>query len=118
MDNTLQVQACTLDRFCAEHAITHIDLLKTDTEGADLLVLQGAKSMLSQGAIEVVMAEVFFVPTYEGQATFDEIAGFLKTYGFAIFNLYIGRETPGGQACYGNAIFIGPRLQQALGKVP
>jgi FkbM family methyltransferase len=115
-ENTIRVQASTLDRFCAEHSITHIDLLKTDTEGADLLVLQGAQGLLGRGAIEVVMAEVFFVPTYQGQATFDEIAGFLKTYGFALFNLYIGRETPGGQACYGNAIFVGRRLQQALGK--
>jgi FkbM family methyltransferase len=116
MENTIRVQASTLDGFCTKHSIPHIHLLKTDTEGADLLVLQGAKSMLGQGAIDVVMAEVFFVPTYKGQATFDEIAGFLKTYGFAIFNLYIGRETSYGQACYGNAIFVGRRLQQALGK--
>jgi FkbM family methyltransferase len=113
-ENTIRVQASTLDRFCAERSITHIDLLKTDTEGADLLVLQGAKSMLGQGAIDVIMAEVLFVPTYKGQATFDEIARFLKAYDFRVFNVYIVGETSRGQARYGNAIFVGKRLQQQL----
>jgi FkbM family methyltransferase len=115
-ETTIRVKADTLNNFCAGHSITHIDLLKIDTEGADLLVLKGAQELLSGNAIEAVMAEVFFVPTYQGQATFDEIAGFLKVYGFSLFNMYIGRETPCGQACYGNAIFIGRRLQKALGK--
>src|SRR5262249_18687451 len=60
---TIKVKASTLDRFCAEHAIAHIDLLKIDTEGADLLVLKGAKEMLEKDAIDVVMTEVLFVPT-------------------------------------------------------
>jgi FkbM family methyltransferase len=113
-ETTIRVQACTLDRFCAEHSVAHIDLLKIDTEGADLRVLQGARNLLEKGAIDVVMTEVFFVATYKQQATFDEIAGFLKAYGFGIFNVYIGRETACGQACYGNAIFISQHLQQTL----
>jgi FkbM family methyltransferase len=111
---TIKVKATTLDRFCAEESITHIDLLKTDTEGADLLVLNGAKGILGQGGIEVAMAEVLFVPIYKGQATFDEIARFLRAYDFRVFNVYIGGETPRGQARYGNAIFVGKRLQQKL----
>jgi len=113
-EHMIDVKATTLDRFCAEHSISRIDLLKTDTEGADLLVLQGAKGMLDRDSIDVIMAEVLFVQIYKAQATFDEIAGFLKTFGFAIFNLYVARETPCGQACYGNAIFLGRRLQKRL----
>jgi FkbM family methyltransferase len=115
-EHTIKVAACTLDGFCAKHSISHIHLLKTDTEGADLLVLQGARNLLAQGCIDAVMIEVFFVPTYKGQATFDEIAGFLKSYGFGLFNVYIASETNYRQARYGNAIFVGQRLQQALGK--
>jgi FkbM family methyltransferase len=111
-----RVKATTLDRFCLDQSIGHINLLKTDTEGADLLVLRGAKRMLGCGCIDVVMSEVLFVPIYEGQATFDEIAGFLKGYGYMIFNVYVGRETPIGQACYANAIFTSSTLRQRLAK--
>jgi FkbM family methyltransferase len=115
-DTTIKVRACTLDRFCAEQSITHIDLLKVDTEGADLLVLQGAKGMLAQGCVDVIMTEVLFVPLYERQATVDEIAAFLASHGFRVFNLYVEHETRYGQAIYGNAIFLGRRLQQKLGR--
>ena len=103
---SIQVKAATLDQFCCDQAIRHIDLLKTDTEGADLLVLRGAKGLFERNCVDVVMSEVLFVPTFQGQASFDQIAGFLKDFGFLIFNIYIGREEPNGQACYGNAIFI------------
>jgi FkbM family methyltransferase len=103
---TIKIEATTLDRFCTDHGIGHIDLLKTDTEGADLIALRGAQGLFARGCIDVVMSEVLFVPTYQGQPTFDEIAGFLKGFGFRIFNIYIAQETRNGQACYGNAVFI------------
>ena len=110
--NSIQVKAETLDHFCARQSILHIELLKTDTEGADLLVLKGARGLLAAGGVDVVMSEVLFAPTYKGQATFDEIAGYLKNFGFLIYNIYIGRETGIGQACYANVIFIGQHFQQ------
>jgi FkbM family methyltransferase len=117
-ETTIRVEANTLDNFCASNSINHIDLLKVDTEGGDFLVLKGAQNMLIKGAIDVVMVEVIFVPTYEGQATFNEIVEFLKSHGFAFFNIYIGRETPFGHACYGNVIFVGERMQKALAGLP
>ena len=113
-EHAIQVQARTLDHFCTEHAILHIDLLKIDTEGADLLVLQGVKNLLKTKAIDAVMLEVFPFPTYQQKATFDEIAGFLRGYGYGLFNFYVGRETAHSQVCYGNAIFVRPHLQHPL----
>jgi FkbM family methyltransferase len=49
-----------LDGFCAEHRITHIDLLKTDCEGYDLQVLHGASRMLAAGQIDAVLCEINF----------------------------------------------------------
>lgn len=115
-ETIIKIRARTIDGFAADQSILHIDLLKVDTEGADLLVLRGAKGMLERGFVDVIMTEILFVPTYAGQASLDEIAGFLKGYGFRVFNLYIGHETQCGQAVYGNAIFIGSRLQKKLGK--
>lgn len=51
----------TLDRYCSQHAIDAIDVLKTDTEGYDLDVLRGADGMLSTQRVEFVYVEVSFL---------------------------------------------------------
>ena len=52
-----KVKVMTLDGFCQQARIPRIDFLKIDVEGAELRVLQGAKKLLAQGAIQVVQFE-------------------------------------------------------------
>ena len=73
----------TLDQFCAEQKIATIDLLKTDCQGFDLRVFQGATKMLSERRIRVVQCESLFVPEYEGQGWFYDILHFLSDLGYA-----------------------------------
>ncbi|ATU67334.1 FkbM family methyltransferase [Piscinibacter gummiphilus] len=47
----------TLDDYCTEHGIDHIDLLKIDVEGFELKVLQGAKRMLAERRLDVIQFE-------------------------------------------------------------
>lgn len=47
----------TGDAFVNDQGLTHIDLLKVDTEGADFRVLRGFDSALSRGVISVVQFE-------------------------------------------------------------
>jgi FkbM family methyltransferase len=51
------VETETLDRVCFAEGIDHIDLLKIDAEGADHLVLLGARRMLEQRRIARIMFE-------------------------------------------------------------
>ena len=53
----LEVGKLTLDSFCAEHQIDHIDLVKTDTEGHDIHVLRGARRMLEEEKIDAYQFE-------------------------------------------------------------
>jgi len=53
----LDVQASTLDRYCLENSIDRIDLVKIDTEGNDLRVIQGATQLLRHGRIGVMQFE-------------------------------------------------------------
>lgn len=53
-----KVQGMTLDEICEQNQITYIDLLKIDTEGAEVKVLQGAEKLLSNHRIKHVIAEV------------------------------------------------------------
>lgn len=48
--NTIKVTCNTLDRFCDNHDIKHIDLMKIDVEGYELNVLNGAINVISRDA--------------------------------------------------------------------
>ncbi|MBA2706441.1 MAG: FkbM family methyltransferase [Gemmatimonadaceae bacterium] len=50
----------TLDNYCAVNAITAIDLLKIDSEGYEMEVLEGARQNLGAGSIGAVLCEVGF----------------------------------------------------------
>ena len=47
----------TLDKFCTEHNVTSIQLLKIDVEGHELEVLKGAHNLLSKKAIDIIHFE-------------------------------------------------------------
>jgi FkbM family methyltransferase len=51
------VSVRSLDEFCAEQQIEHIDLLKLDTEGHELSVLEGAQRLLEARAIDTMQFE-------------------------------------------------------------
>ncbi len=52
-----QIKVQTLDHFCSEQGINHIDFLKLDVEGHELSVLRGAREMLEAGAIDNMQFE-------------------------------------------------------------
>ena len=51
------VRLSTLDNYCAENNIDHIDFLKMDVEGHELSVLKGAKRMLAESRIDNIQIE-------------------------------------------------------------
>lgn len=55
--STEEVQIETLDNYCVEHGINHIDFLKADVEGHELAVFKGARRMLERRGIEMIQFE-------------------------------------------------------------
>lgn len=51
------VTLISLDEFLAQRANSHVSLLKVDTEGFDMSVLEGAARSLAEGLIDVVQFE-------------------------------------------------------------
>lgn len=51
------VEVVTLDSYCDDAEIDHIDLLKIDVEGHELAVLNGASRMLAEDRIDVIQFE-------------------------------------------------------------
>lgn len=67
----------TGDNFCAHHRIDTISILKTDTEGHDLEVLQGFSNMTTQGRIFSIIIEVGFGDD-KSHTNFQDINAYLR----------------------------------------
>lgn len=91
---TESVELNTVDAFCAERAIDRITLLKSDTEGNDLPLLQGAAGMLQNQQIEVVQFEYNHMWITSG-SFLKEAMELLQGCGYAV-----GKVTPRGLEFY------------------
>jgi FkbM family methyltransferase len=101
----IEVQVTTLDAYLARTGIPHVDLLKVDVEGGELAVLRGARAALSDRRISGIFMEAMFIPHYEGQALFHELASHLAGFGFRVVDITDLRYTAEGQLRWGNVIF-------------
>ena len=105
-EKTIEIELTTIDNFVEIHGIKKIDILKMDVQGAEYLVLQGAKKSFEKGIINMIYTEIITLPTYKGQLNFDEMINLMRTYGFMLFNLYNYSLTDGGQLRQVDAIFL------------
>jgi len=78
----------TLDHFCTKQAITHIDLLKIDTQGYELSVLRGGASLLGAGRVSAVLLELNFSPLYTGQSDPLAVLAFLRDHKLRLVDFY------------------------------
>ena len=82
----IAVQSRTLDSFCKENSINHIDFLKIDTEGAELDVLNGAAKLLDSKSICTIQFE--YGGTYRDSGiTLKQIFELMQRKGYQIFRI-------------------------------
>ncbi len=88
--NFIDVPVTTLDLFCATHAIPTIDLLKIDTEGFDLMVLQGATTLLANGKVTFVYVEFndLDITGDESGSSLFAIDAYLRPFGYRFIATY------------------------------
>jgi FkbM family methyltransferase len=98
------------------------DVLKVDTQGSELMVLNGANESLT--TVVLAEIEVSFFQRYVGQPLFSDIEAWMKDHGFELLELYrlkryraansLGLRKPlllddeqrTGRVAYGDAIFL------------
>jgi FkbM family methyltransferase len=84
----ITVPVTTVDKYAADNAIHHIDLLKIDTQGFDFEVIKGAAAMLDGGRIDLLLTEVTVDALYDGLPRFDQIYSFMADRGYAVTGFY------------------------------
>ena len=70
----------TLDNWCATNGISEIDIMWIDVQGAELLVFQGAQTILMN--TRIILTEVGLKPYYEGHTLKEDIDQLLLSLGF------------------------------------
>jgi FkbM family methyltransferase len=83
----IEIETTTLDQFCQTEAISEIDFLQIDVQGADLDVLKGALELLSR-SVFAIQIEIEFAELYKGQPLFADIDTFLRNQHFTLFDIY------------------------------
>jgi len=111
----VQVKADTLDNVLKNSNIGCVDFIKVDTQGSELFVLEGAKSILERSVFGVEV-EVEFLPMYKNQPLFDDVNKFMRERGFYLFDLkkHYWRRKCGlgfdgslkGQIIHGDALYL------------
>jgi FkbM family methyltransferase len=99
------IHLTTLDVFCEQNGIQRIDILKTDTEGFDLQVLQGAKGLLTNGVVLNIVSEVTLSSTDNAHTNFFALIEWLRQYCFVPYSIYDVCHGAAGEVLYFNSLF-------------
>lgn len=83
-----KVEITTLNSFCKTHKIDSIDLLKMDTQGYEMKIIEGGDKIVLSTFTKAIFIEVLFVELYIEQAYFTDIYKILTERGFRLIGFY------------------------------
>jgi len=112
------IKVTAIDKFCAENKISHIDILKSDTEGYDLEVMKGAQAMLDKNSVQFIYSEIGFEPSDVEKTLLGDLYDYLGAKRFKLCgfyeNFYWGEKKQFFGFC--NALFINPEFRKEQNK--
>ena len=94
----ITVPTITLDAWSKQQAISQIDLLWLDLQGAELFALQGAVQLLT--SVKAIHTEINEAERYIGGVLYDELKLFLEMHDFYPHIKAIHKHS------WGNALFV------------
>ncbi len=105
-NESLTIETTTLARIAEEYALSTIDFMHIDVQGAELDVLHGAGGLL--GSIGTIWMEVEAVPLYRGQPLRKTVEAFMRDNGFLMIKDTVGDVT-------GDQLYINCRVFPHIG---
>lgn len=109
----IEVDVWRLDSILPQLGVTGINYMKLDTQGSELLILQGAETLLNNQLIHIIKCEVTFIPIYEKQALFSDIDILLREKGFEFVDcIFYPNHDVSLKNCFARKIYDQPRYAQ------
>lgn len=106
---SIPIPCVTLDHFCLNNQIDHIDLLKLELEGLELPVLQNATSILDR--VNIVFVKTIRHPYRIDMTEYSDLKEFLEKSNFVLIS---HRYQPG---IIGHAVFLSREFFDAFVKL-
>ena len=102
------VQTVRLDEWLESEELKRIDILKIDTQGHEIAVLQGLGNQLRGSEISFIFLELNFDCLYIGQSSTLDLFALLQQREFTLIGLYdVIRDKESGEIMWCNALFRG-----------
>lgn len=86
------VKLVRIDTLTAQMGLSGPYLLKVDTQGAELEVLEGSRQTLLD--CELVLLEVSLFEFMKGAPQFGDVIIYMKDHGFVVYDIYDGARRP------------------------
>lgn len=102
-EKIIQCKSRLLDDVFEDSGLDRVDILKIDVQGAEHLVLEGAKKTLS--STDLIWIEVSFKPLYENSSIFMDIHKILDDCGFMLLEIAPGYKSVKGELLQADALF-------------
>lgn len=104
------VPVFTLDEYLIGNPVgDRLQLLKIDTQGNDLAVIEGGERAISAHR-PIIQTEFIYIPLYEGQCSPAELSEALSQLDYEMYSLNNLHVTPEGRLAFCDAIFIPKEL--------
>ncbi len=107
------VRLDTLDSLFAGRA-DEIDLIDINAEGHDLMVLEGAQGILTDGLVKLLKVEFELAGAWEGQGYLGQIDEFMRGQGYVLADLQVDFARPAnvkniaisGEPIWGKSFYV------------
>ncbi|HPI30848.1 MAG TPA: FkbM family methyltransferase [Bacteroidales bacterium] len=106
--NKQKVITRTMDSIVLESKLKKIDILKIDVQGAEHLVINGAKETLKKTKFAYI--ELSFKPLYKGSSVFHEIYKLMENLGFIMVEISPGYRSSLNEILQVDAFFVNKSL--------
>jgi FkbM family methyltransferase len=103
---TVDVESVTIDEMMLQNDIDHINILKFDIQGGELMALKGAEKTLKENRVSVIYSETLFVPHYENNPLLLDLWNYLDKYNYSLFDIYDLYRATNGQLRFADTMFI------------
>lgn len=116
--NSYRVEVTTLTREFNRLSLlgaapADVRLLKVDTQGYELDVLDGARQLFERKAFAAVMIERMSRRKYQGAASFFDVFAFFAAFDFTIFDIHNSYREPNGQLSEFDVVLVQRSLLEA-----
>lgn len=104
--NEYQIEITTLDSYISKNGISDLICLKIDTQGFEMEVLQGAKSLFEKKQIKIIIIELMTIEKYQGTHLYLDIINYLNNFGFKLIDIHTSYYEKNGRLSEFDSIFI------------